>query len=737
MPYFTNRTESYQKCFKMELRTGIKRGFESTYSLPKIESKSNPSKGKKLVQAGSISGWIKFEAHIEQRMSDLYGQNATVCPARTPNKLDLELVQLHISRLISCFGAIQDAFKWYSWLISWDNPLITLLSLLIFVGLCKKFNMEYIGCLPIMVAIAAMISNLIGRKSGRLKHRFIKRQRETCIKEVLEVSVDRSVHRPIGAFNVCIKKGRSLRSQELGITSSVGCNVFWDPLRYCIDADEEKKLISEDKLLGARHDVGHTEFLFSVNPEWKDMKKSNALLRMQRLSPNLEASLSGRLEKLFGKKQIHAKKSLVFPILQPIQRIKQSDEQNSACLLPWSRVLGALVVQVKFGDVLNKLPGFEDTIGEVVIPLSELVLRNEIKGWFQVTKVNSTRLVKCDEDKDSGSPCVYLHLRWVPPDLDIGYSEGLREESLVLEEDMIRAASSHALAQRDIIGNSLEALNTVRGIGGTLQSIQNTLGDIVDMLEIARNIFNFADPRFSFLILSALCMFVFVLAIIRTRTFVMLIGLAQYFTALLTKFQNVLSSGKVRIASDEVRKAEQNTAQHNSPISTWITNAIRSIPTDEDLRKSYFWEGRRIGEEACSEIRKKKRIALLTKLWKASWFSVVSLRVERQSGVKDGWSWQDGYFAVVFGRQLLIWTSEIEFDEGEIPCNQISLSGHAGLAGLSPVELRVLSEDEILRVVNIFGRGESSQLKLMLLLPDKILKDELESVITETMIKDH
>mmetsp|Transcript_9945 Transcript_9945/g.15275 ORF Transcript_9945/g.15275 Transcript_9945/m.15275 type:complete len:1481 (+) Transcript_9945:77-4519(+) len=738
LPHAVDKLESYQKRFKLELRTGIKRGFESTYLLPKKETKSNTSRGKKVIQPGSISGWVTFEARIEQEMSDLYGKNAIVCPSRSPNKLDLELVQLHISRLLSFLGAIQDAIKWYSWLISWDSPSTTLISLVIFVGLCLKFDMEYIGCLPIVVAIAAMIFNLVGRKSGRLKQRFIQQQKKNCIKEVIETSVDTSVCRTIGAVEICIKQGRNLRSQELGITSSVGCNVFWHPLRYCNDIEEEKKLISRDKLLEARHDIGQTEFLFNVNPEWKDIKQSTALSRMHRLSPNLERELSGRAKSVFGTSLVSGT-SVIFPILQPIQRMKQPDKQNSATLLPWPSIMGAIVVQVRFGDVLNKLPGFEDTIGEVVIPISKLVLSNEIKGWFQVTKVKSTHFVVCDDNNNTGTPSIFLHLRWLPPDLDIGVSDADKEESRVLEEDMIRAASSNVLVQRDIIGNSLDALNTVRGIGGTLQSIQNTLGDIVDMLEMFRNIFNFADPRISFLILSALSILFLVLASIPTRMIVMLIGMVQYVVGLISKCQHWLSDRKVEFSMEKAIQADKGSktqAQLNFQISTWATNAIRSIPTDEDLRKAYFWEGCRIGEEACSKIRMEKRVALLTKLWKAKWFSIVNLRVERQRGALDDWSWQDGYFAVVSGRQLLVWASEADFDAGEIPCKQISFSGHAGLAGLSPVELRALSESEISRVVNIFGRGDSSQLKLMLLLPDKNLKDELESIIMETMVKD-
>jgi hypothetical protein len=63
------------------------------------------------------------------------------------------------------------------------------------------------------------------------------------------------------------------------------------------------------------------------------------------------------------------------------------------------------------------------------------------------------------------------------------------------------------------------------------------------------------------------------------------------------------------------------------------------------------------------------------------------------------------------------------------------LSGHAGLAGLSPLDTRELSKDEIARVSNIFGRGTNDQVKLMLLLPDEPTKESLEDAVVAASFK--
>lgn len=171
----------------------------------------------------------------------------------------------------------------------------------------------------------------------------------------------------------------------------------------------------------------------------------------------------------------------------------------------------------------------------------------------------------------------------------------------------------------------------------------------------------------------------------------------------------------------------------------WIMNALSSVPNDEDLRKAYFWESARISERESSQLAAERRVSRLKQLWNAKWFSMVKVKVAdsgSRSKIHTGaWCWEER-FVVVHGRRLLIWESDKNFDEGDPPLDRIFLAGHAGLAGLSPIEMRELSSDEIPRVANIFGRGSSEQLKLMMLVPDQSMKEALEDVVLSAAFKD-
>ena len=50
-------------------------------------------------------------------------------------------------------------------------------------------------------------------------------------------------------------------------------------------------------------------------------------------------------------------------------------------------------------------------------------------------------------------------------------------------------------------------------------------------------------------------------------------------------------------------------------------------------------------------------------------------------------------------------------------------------AGLSPLDLRELSKEEIPFVVSVFGRGPKTQQKLTLLASTQKIKDELENAV--------
>ena len=87
-------------------------------------------------------------------------------------------------------------------------------------------------------------------------------------------------------------------------------------------------------------------------------------------------------------------------------------------------------------------------------------------------------------------------------------------------------------------------------------------------------------------------------------------------------------------------------------------------------------------------------------------------------------------FAVVQGHRFIWWGSVDEFDDGELPLGKLILSGHAGLGGPSPIEMRELDRDKELPLcLTIFGRGSIGQERVTILLPDQIVKDDLENVI--------
>ena len=64
---------------------------------------------------------------------------------------------------------------------------------------------------------------------------------------------------------------------------------------------------------------------------------------------------------------------------------------------------------------------------------------------------------------------------------------------------------------------------------------------------------------------------------------------------------------------------------------------------------------------------------------------------------------------------------------------QIFFAGHSGLAGLSPLDLRELSSEEIPFVVSIFGRSSHGQLKVTLLATSLNAKDSLETTVLQTI----
>ena len=208
-------------------------------------------------------------------------------------------------------------------------------------------------------------------------------------------------------------------------------------------------------------------------------------------------------------------------------------------------------------------------------------------------------------------------------------------------------------------------------------------------------------------------------------------GLAQYSVTFMNRFGNIFQRSKEAAKQDGSAKETANFPENQKietaslPILIWIMNAFRGLPTQEDLRKTYFWESRRRGFIESEKYANQKRRSRLRQLWKAQWHNAVKLRIN-SDGKRSQW---ENVFAIIQGHRFLWWRSVLDFDNGELPSGRIFLSGHAGLTGPSPLEMRELVAEELPLTVAIFGRGISGQERVMLLASDASMKQSLENAI--------
>ena len=93
----------------------------------------------------------------------------------------------------------------------------------------------------------------------------------------------------------------------------------------------------------------------------------------------------------------------------------------------------------------------------------------------------------------------------------------LKGLSFAIQEELVRSSQIAKQTQFDLVGTSIGAVNTALGIGGNIQFVQNALGDILDTVETAINLFNFTDPFKSSLVFVGLTGVAIVLVFVPTR----------------------------------------------------------------------------------------------------------------------------------------------------------------------------------------------------------------------------
>jgi hypothetical protein len=183
----------------------------------------------------------------------------------------------------------------------------------------------------------------------------------------------------------------------------------------------------------------------------------------------------------------------IFPVLQPSNTL----DGGLPVLEPWESSTCTVDIEVDFTDIISIFPDSEATAGVISIPFTEVYKQKEIKGWFKL-KHPDTVSSPCNPVSDNdGTPQVFLKLWWTPP-LNENNNEDIeresdtnREESVFIQEEMTRSAIIQAEARRGVIGSSLGAISSVRGLTGHLAMVQNSLGQVLDTVEAICNAVTF------------------------------------------------------------------------------------------------------------------------------------------------------------------------------------------------------------------------------------------------------
>lgn len=266
---------------------------------------------------------------------------------------------------------------------------------------------------------------------------------------------------------VSVTQGSSLLSHD-GIAGKASCHILWDPLKY-MEKASKKSFAKVDKASESIHKIGFTDARYTADPKW-DMYESLGTRRLKQLLPSEEG-----LFKMFS--DFNNLKGLCFPVLQPFALNSQRKDSKGrfidVALNEWDTSPGAIVCQVRFQDLLLGL-GLEHVLGEVVIPLSEVVRKGRIEGWFKLSDGKDVspfmhydkqpiEKVLNSERSHNHSPSIFLSLLWIPPNNEKHGDDTDIELSFVIQEELVRSSVMKKQEGFDLVESSLGAVNTALG----------------------------------------------------------------------------------------------------------------------------------------------------------------------------------------------------------------------------------------------------------------------------------
>jgi len=257
------------------------------------------------------------------------------------------------------------------------------------------------------------------------------------------------------------------------------------------------------------------------------------------------------------------------------------------------------------------------------------------------------------------------------------------------------------------------------------------------------------DPFKSSIVFASTFLIWVLLICVPSRYLILAIGMSQFVAGFFARRQGSKKRRKKSGAKNKANKASGTMHRHvgDKPrppfIVVWLRNFIRTLPTNEDLRKTYFWQSRLASARFMEEHAFAKRTSRLQKLWQATWYGQARLRENSlaNAAMKTGavspasdMAWLD-VFVVLQGHRLLWWSDARSFDVGDTPVGSLFLAGHSGLTNPSPLELRRIPKEDLDRIVCIFGKGEKEQIRITILASDAEEKDVLENAVLEISLK--
>ena len=97
------------------------------------------------------------------------------CPSPSVPDFNVELTQLHIARIGAIVKDLKSFVESIQYLLSWEEPALTGLAMIIFFFTCIRFNAEYIASLPLLFQVVIMIHLWKRRRSGKFEMRWVEK----------------------------------------------------------------------------------------------------------------------------------------------------------------------------------------------------------------------------------------------------------------------------------------------------------------------------------------------------------------------------------------------------------------------------------------------------------------------------------------------------------------------------------------------------------------------------------